>query len=195
VIPDLFVKQHVKYLINMLVAKMGFKSIFIHQESVMATYAMALPSACVIDIGSSKISVCCIDEGVVAPKSIIRRHFGGDDLAKLFYRLLSREKALHYIPRGIMDPDYHYHWQIIENLKEQYAMMKMDNLEIVKQCVFYLKNRKAGEMHKVQFNCSETVVHAGQGLFHSRLLLALQKAELEVKGPQAQDPTLTLDTF
>jgi actin-related protein len=36
----------------------------------MATFAMALSSACVVDIGSSKISVCCIDEGILVPKSL-----------------------------------------------------------------------------------------------------------------------------
>lgn len=41
VLPDTFVKHHVRYLLDMLFVKMGFKSCFIHLESVMATYAMA----------------------------------------------------------------------------------------------------------------------------------------------------------
>ena len=54
ILPDTFVKHHVRYLLDMLFIKMGFKSCFIHLESVMATYAMAAQSACVVDIGSSK---------------------------------------------------------------------------------------------------------------------------------------------
>lgn len=41
VIPDTFVRHHVRHLLNMIFAKMGFKSAFVHQESVMASYAMA----------------------------------------------------------------------------------------------------------------------------------------------------------
>jgi actin-related protein 8 len=80
----------------------------------MATYAMALPSACVVDIGSSKINVCCVDEGLLAPKSIIRRHYGGDDITELLYRLINRNKALHYFPRNMLNLDYHYHKMVME---------------------------------------------------------------------------------
>ena len=68
--------------------KLGFKSMFIHQESVMATYAMALPTAVVVDIGSTKTCVCCIEEGIIIAKSIIRKNFGGDDITHLFSRLI-----------------------------------------------------------------------------------------------------------
>jgi len=82
----MFVKHHVRYIVNMLLGKLRFKSIFIHNESVMATYAMAMPSACVVDVGSSKICVSCVDEGLLLPKSIIRKHFGGDDITELLFR-------------------------------------------------------------------------------------------------------------
>ena len=71
---------------------------FLHQESVMATFAMALPSAVVVDIGSTKTSVCCIEEGIIVSKSIIRKHFGGDDMTVLLQRLVQSESALHYFP-------------------------------------------------------------------------------------------------
>lgn len=114
VIPDIFVKHHIRYMINMVLGKMRFKGIFVHLESVMATYAMATPSACVVDIGSSKINICCIEEGLMAPKSIIRRHYGGDDITALLYRLVNRQKALHEVPRNLLNLDYHYHWLMVE---------------------------------------------------------------------------------
>ena len=87
IIPDSFVKIHVRYIINMLF-DLGFKQMFIHLESVMATYAMALPTAVVVDIGATKTSVCCIEEGIIISKSIIRKNFGGDDMTALLLRLL-----------------------------------------------------------------------------------------------------------
>ena len=109
VVPDLFVKHHLRYIVHMLLARLKFKSLFLHTESVLATFAMAMSTACVVDIGSSKTSVCCIDEGLVVPKSIQRRHYGGDQLNEMLYRLISRSKGLHYFPRGVIQPDYHYH--------------------------------------------------------------------------------------
>mmetsp|Transcript_34750 Transcript_34750/g.45720 ORF Transcript_34750/g.45720 Transcript_34750/m.45720 type:complete len:118 (+) Transcript_34750:638-991(+) len=41
IIPDSFIRHHVRHILNMLFVKMGFKSAFVHQEAVMATYAMA----------------------------------------------------------------------------------------------------------------------------------------------------------
>jgi actin-related protein 8 len=84
----------------------------------MATYAMALPTAVVVDIGSTKTSVCCIEEGIIIAKSVIRKHFGGDDITHLFSRLIQSDKSLHYFPFGILNNDYHYHKQLIEQLKE-----------------------------------------------------------------------------
>jgi len=97
VVPDTCIKIHVRYLMNMLF-NLGFRSMFLHQESVMATFAMALPSAVVVDIGSTKTSVCCVEEGIIRSESVIRKHFGGDDMTALLQRLVQSESALHYFP-------------------------------------------------------------------------------------------------
>lgn len=78
VIPDQCVKIHTRQMVTALF-ELGFKSMFLHQESVLSTYAMALPTAVVVDIGSTKTSVCCIEEGIIIARSIIRKNFGGDD--------------------------------------------------------------------------------------------------------------------
>lgn len=109
VTPDIFVKHHLRHMVDMLLGKLKFKSLFMHTESVMATFAMAMSSACVVDIGSSKINVCCIEEGILVPKSIVRKHYGCEDLNEMLYRLMNRSKALHYFPRYILQPKYHYH--------------------------------------------------------------------------------------
>ena len=41
IIVDSFVRHHVRHMLNMLFAKMNFKSAFVHVESVMSSYAMA----------------------------------------------------------------------------------------------------------------------------------------------------------
>ena len=88
VIADTFVRHHVRYLLNILFVKMRFRAAFIHLDSVMATYAMAAQTAVVVDIGGSKTTVCCIDDGVILNKSVIKKHYGGDDISELLFRLI-----------------------------------------------------------------------------------------------------------
>ncbi|XP_017707375.1 actin-related protein 8 isoform X2 [Rhinopithecus roxellana] len=63
-IPDIYNKQHVKELVNMILMKMGFSGIVVHQESVCATYGSGLSSTCIVDVGDQKTSVCCVEDGV-----------------------------------------------------------------------------------------------------------------------------------
>ena len=110
VIADSFIRHHVRYLLNILFVKMRFRSAFIHLDSVMATYAMAAQTACVVDIGATKTTVCCIDDGVILNKSVIKKHYGGDDISEILYRLIRSQDALHHFPRDIFYPlHYEYH--------------------------------------------------------------------------------------
>uniref|UniRef100_A0A8D0LCU4 Actin related protein 8 n=1 Tax=Sphenodon punctatus TaxID=8508 RepID=A0A8D0LCU4_SPHPU len=63
-IPDIYNKQHVKELVNTTLMKMCFSGIVVHQESVCATFGSGLSSACVVDVGDQKTSVCCVEDGV-----------------------------------------------------------------------------------------------------------------------------------
>lgn len=82
VLPDVFNKTHIRCIIEMIFG-MGFKSLLMHQESVLACYALSLSTACVVDIGATKTTVCCIEDGVILPRSIIRKDFGGNDQTEL----------------------------------------------------------------------------------------------------------------
>jgi len=61
----------------------------------------------VIDIGSTKTTVSCIDDGIILNKSIIKKHYGGDDISELLYRLIRSKDALHHFPSNIFFP-MHY---------------------------------------------------------------------------------------
>ena len=55
----------------------------------MACFGSAVNSACVVDIGHEKISVCCVDEGVVLPRTLVRKNFGVKDISKVMARLFN----------------------------------------------------------------------------------------------------------
>lgn len=55
----------------------------------MACFGTAVSSACVVDIGHEKINVCCVDEGVIIPKTLVRKNFGSKDVSKILAKIFS----------------------------------------------------------------------------------------------------------
>ena len=85
IIPDLFIKTEIKAMINLFFKFFGFKNIFLHLESVMSSFGLAIQSSCVVDIGSDKLNICCVDEGMVIENTLIRKNLGGKEITKLLY--------------------------------------------------------------------------------------------------------------
>ncbi|XP_067268978.1 actin-related protein 8 isoform X2 [Pseudorasbora parva] len=89
-IPDIYNRQHVKEVVNMLLVKMGFSAVIVHQESVCATFGSGLSSACVVDVGDQKTSVCCVEDGVSHRSSRLCLAYGGADVTRCFFWLMQR---------------------------------------------------------------------------------------------------------
>ncbi|XP_074639693.1 actin-related protein 8-like isoform X1 [Acropora palmata] len=90
VVPDSFEKNHIKEMMNILLNKLGFSSAIIHQESVSSVFGCGLGAACVVDVGDEKTSVCCIEDGLVIPRSRLWLQYGGRDITRAFFWLLRR---------------------------------------------------------------------------------------------------------
>ncbi|XP_016348539.1 LOW QUALITY PROTEIN: actin-related protein 8-like [Sinocyclocheilus anshuiensis] len=84
------VRQHVKEVVNMLLVKMGFSAVVVHQESVCVTFGSGLSSACVVDVGDQKTSVCCVEDGVSHRSSRLCLAYGGSDVTRCFFWLMQR---------------------------------------------------------------------------------------------------------
>uniref|UniRef100_A0A3B1IEV2 Actin-related protein 8 n=1 Tax=Astyanax mexicanus TaxID=7994 RepID=A0A3B1IEV2_ASTMX len=65
-------------------------SIVVHQESVCAAFGSGLSSACVIDVGDQKTSVCCVEDGVSHRNSRLCLAYGGSDVTLCFFWLMQR---------------------------------------------------------------------------------------------------------
>ncbi|XP_068109767.1 actin-related protein 8 [Hyperolius riggenbachi] len=89
-IPDMYNRQHVKEMVNMVLVNMGFSGIIVLQESVCAVYGSGLSSACVVDIGDQKTSVCCVEDGISQRNTRLCLAYGGSDVTRCFYWLMQR---------------------------------------------------------------------------------------------------------
>ena len=128
-IPFTLPRHHFRYLLE-LCAKMGFKSIMPLLEPVAATYAMAAPSACVVDIGHTQTTIACVDEGAIQTQSVIKKRFGGKDISEIMYRLMISRNALHYFPKDVFWPlEYPYHSMLLDKIKSGFSSLQMGSLE------------------------------------------------------------------
>lgn len=94
IIPDIFIRQQIKGLVNVFLRTLEFKYIYIHLESILACFGACLSQACVVDIGYEKISISCVDEGLILHGTMIKKNFGGADLDQIFIKMLNKKHCI-----------------------------------------------------------------------------------------------------
>jgi actin-related protein 8 len=72
-------------MIDIFLKRLAFSKLYMHQESVLASFGVNVMSSCVVDVGSDKINICCVDEGVSMLQTVVRKHFGGSDINLLLH--------------------------------------------------------------------------------------------------------------
>ncbi|CAI2360586.1 unnamed protein product [Moneuplotes crassus] len=174
-VPDLVNKKQLKHFANLILKRLGLKSIFMYQESVLATFGTATNYACVVDIGAEKINIACVEDGTIIPETIVRKNFGGDDLTNLLYDLLHRKKSLHYFPKDILNKDYPYHWNLVNKFKEIYCRWILGEREIIKRCTFWVHEKGDVPKKEITVNCSDCLQVTILSVFYPELIEAVKK--------------------
>lgn len=90
IVPDLFSREHIRALVQLLLGDMGFGAACVQTEGVCATFGAGISGACVVDFGAEHVGVCCVDEGLVLPDSRLELSYGGADISSFFFALLQR---------------------------------------------------------------------------------------------------------
>jgi actin-related protein 8 len=72
-----------------------------HLESVLACFGTSLPSACVIDIGYEKINICCVDEGVILPGTVVHKNYGSRHINEMLLYILQSKKLFGYNKKNL----------------------------------------------------------------------------------------------
>uniref|UniRef100_A0A8C4IPM7 Actin-related protein 8 n=1 Tax=Dicentrarchus labrax TaxID=13489 RepID=A0A8C4IPM7_DICLA len=121
-VPDIYNRQHIKEVVNMLLLNMGFSAIIVHQESVCATFGSGLSSACVVDVGDQKTSLCCVEDGVSHRNSRLCLAYGGSDVTRTFFWLLQRAG----FPYRDCQLSSRLDCQLLQHLKEIFCHLDQD---------------------------------------------------------------------
>ncbi|KDR80664.1 hypothetical protein GALMADRAFT_222260 [Galerina marginata CBS 339.88] len=185
VIPDFYDRAYVREIVNLLTVAMGFKQICAQQESLAASYGAGISNACVVDIGATKISIACVDEGLVLPETRMTLNMGGDDITEFLYVLLERIK----FPYREIDLNCSYDWHVMEDLKsrlctladsdvalnlydfivrrpnkltEKYGLRAYDEIILAPMCLFEPRviefDNKRDNFHPISQNVTEEII-------------------------------------
>uniref|UniRef100_A0A8C3AQL3 Actin related protein 8 n=1 Tax=Cyclopterus lumpus TaxID=8103 RepID=A0A8C3AQL3_CYCLU len=106
---------------NIFILKLCF-SIIVHQESVCATFGSGLSSACVVDVGDQKSSLCCVEDGVSHRNSRLCLAYGGSDVTRTFFWLLQRAG----FPYRDCQLSSRLNCQLLQHLKETFCHLNQD---------------------------------------------------------------------
>ncbi|CAG2182414.1 unnamed protein product, partial [Oppiella nova] len=110
-----------KYLVDMLLNGLGFNSCILIPEAVCATFGAGLSSACVVDVGHEKTSICCIEDGFGSRNTRLTLDYGGSDITQLFHHLL-KQKAFPYDCKA----DTRIGALFLEELKQKLCHLNLD---------------------------------------------------------------------
>ncbi|XP_067938587.1 actin-related protein 8-like [Watersipora subatra] len=122
-IPDIFNRAHIRCMMEVVLERMGFSSVFPMQESVCAGFGMGLSSVCVVDMGDHKTSVTCVEDGISLEPSRITLRYGGRDITRTFSWLLDHI-AFPYI--DCQPDDNVLDALLLQELKHSYCHMDTD---------------------------------------------------------------------
>ena len=159
VIPDLYEKSYVTQMLEILMREFAFARVCLIQESLAATFGAGFTSACVVDIGAQKTSICCVDEGMCIENSRVNLKYGGADVTETFVKMLLYD----HFPYADVNLLRRYDFLLAEELKKNLCSL---NEATVSVQLFDFHLRAAGrDTRKYTFKAYDEPHLAPMGYF------------------------------
>ncbi|XHG02405.1 hypothetical protein AWENTII_005758 [Aspergillus wentii] len=159
VIPDLYEKSYVSQVLEMLMREFAFARVCFIQESLAATFGAGFTSACVVDIGAQKTSICCVEEGMCIENSRVNLKYGGADVTETFIKMMLYD----HFPYAEINLWRRYDFLLAEELKKNICTMNEASVSVQ---VYDFHLRVAGQdTRKYTFKAYDEVHLAPMGYF------------------------------
>ncbi|KAL8996619.1 MAG: hypothetical protein Q9169_003901 [Polycauliona sp. 2 TL-2023] len=159
VVPDLYERRYVTQILRMLLRDFGFARVCFIQESLAATFGAGYTSACVVDIGAQKTSVCCVEEGMCLENSRINLKYGGADVTETFIKMM----LFDHFPYSEINLNRRYDFLLAEEIKIKFCTLNEGDVS-PQPADFHL--RASGQpTRKYFFKTYDEILLAPQGYF------------------------------
>lgn len=125
-IPDLYEKTLVATILQELIRDFGFARISFMQESLAATFGAGFSTACIVDVGAQKTTVCCVEDGMCFEESRVNLKFGGYDVTETFVKMMLYDR-FNYSDFNLMR---RHDFLLAEELKAKFTSLHDDNITV-----------------------------------------------------------------
>lgn len=142
VIPDLYDRNYVTAVLELLMRNFGFSRVCFIQESLSGSYGAGFATCVIVDVGAEKTSVCCVDEGMCLENSRVNLKFGGKDVSETFVRLMIAAQ----FPYRELDVNRRYDFLLAEELKQKFCTLSVQDFT-AQQYEFYLRIHEQNTRH------------------------------------------------
>ncbi|PWW73583.1 actin-like ATPase domain-containing protein [Tuber magnatum] len=126
VVPDLYDKNYVTEMLNLLLKEFWFAQVCIIQESLAATFGAGFSQACIVDIGAQKTSICCVEEGMCVAESRLNLKYGGQDVTIALMKMM----LSYSFPYRDINLWRRYDFLLAEELKAKYATLNDSDISV-----------------------------------------------------------------
>ncbi|KAI9820290.1 MAG: actin-like protein arp8 [Pycnora praestabilis] len=157
VIPDLYERLYVTSALEMLLREFGFTRVCFIQESLAASFGAGYSSACIVDIGAQKTSICCVEEGMCIENSRINIKYGGADVSETFVKMM----LFDHFPYADINLKRRYDFLVAEELKQKFCTM--NEAEISVQLYDFHLRASGQDTRKYTFKTYDEVILAPMG--------------------------------
>ncbi|KAH9926941.1 actin-like ATPase domain-containing protein [Fomitopsis serialis] len=169
VIPDFYDRFYVEDMVRLLLMTMGFKQLCVQQESLAATYGAGISNACVVDMGATKTSIACVDDGAVLGDTRMLLNMGGDDITEFLHVLLQRIS----FPYKDLSLVRSYDWNVIEDLKARLCTLAEGDVAL--NLYDFVVRRPGQPTQKYGLRAYDEIILAPMCLFEPRVIEFDQK--------------------
>ncbi|KAJ2079613.1 actin-like protein arp8 [Coemansia sp. RSA 988] len=125
-IPDIYNRLEVILLAEVLLRRIGFQQLLVQQSSALVTFGAGFSSACVVDVGAQKTSICCVEDGYCAQESRVTTMYGGDDITRFLFSLFMRSK----FPYREASLQRMHDWNMMNELRERFCTLNLSDVNI-----------------------------------------------------------------
>ena len=136
-VPDILHRKQTLSMVDMFLSRFQFKSIYIHKESILAAFGAGMNLCCVVDIGSDKLQVSCVEEGQIIRNTLFRKNFGSKDLDWLYKLMVKKHDRIKFLSGQGSDLESGVQMNQVTKIKEIAMSFNKteDNSDLVFKCV------------------------------------------------------------
>ncbi|GBP87875.1 Actin-related protein 8 [Eumeta japonica] len=181
-IPDIYNRSHLKYLMSLILKDLGFGHCFLVQESVGATFGAGIGSACVVDVGDQKTAISCVEDGISHKSTRLRMDYGAGDVCQTLSWLFHKSA----FPYKLWNENIPLDVMLMRNLYQDFCHINMDICGPQEKT--FLVDHPGDIINKYTLQVGDECVISPLSMFYTDLLTITGQKSTKIQNRQPSDP-------